>query len=342
MSETLAKVHDHRLTIDISRCVTDELASFQRLAIAPVRHTSIVQMIAYRTDIDGLRAVSIIAVLLFHVGFDGWSGGYVGVDVFFVISGFLITSLIAADIDTGTFSLGRFYERRIRRLLPATIPVVVFTALFAAAFYTSERFFEYGQSLIAFTTYTSNWFFYSTRGYFAGADATTPLLHSWSLAVEEQFYLVFPLLLLVLARRPGVRLRVLAGFAAVSLVYAQMLLRDGQSDLAFYSSLARIWELLAGALLALSPAVTERLAPYATVLRVVGLGLILGPVVTYGPATVFPGAAALPPVAGTLLLLAASPMRGDPILRLLQSAPAVYTGRISYSLYLWHWPIIGR
>jgi len=299
-------------------------------------------MIAYRTDIDGLRAVSIIAVLLFHVGFDGWSGGYVGVDVFFVISGFLITSLIAADIDTGTFSLGRFYERRIRRLLPATIPVVVFTALFAAAFYTSERFFEYGQSLIAFTTYTSNWFFYATRGYFAGADATTPLLHSWSLAVEEQFYLVFPLLLLVLARRPGVRLRVLAGFAAVSLVYAQMLLRDGQSDLAFYSTLARIWELLAGALLALSPAVTERLAPYATVLRVVGLGLILGPVVTYGPATVFPGAAALPPVAGTLLLLAASPVRGDPILRLLQSAPAVYTGRISYSLYLWHWPIIGR
>lgn len=298
-------------------------------------------MTQYRPDIDGLRAVSIIVVLLFHIGFDDWSGGYVGVDVFFVISGYLITSLIAADIANGRFSLAHFYERRIRRLLPATIPVIIFTSLFAWGFYTTDRFLEYAKSLVSFITYTSNWFFLSTRGYFAGDDATTPLLHAWSLAVEEQFYLVFPFLLLLLARRPALTRPVLAVLALASLVHAELLLRGGHTDQAFFSSLTRFWELMLGALLALSPAIPKALERFSTPMRVAGLALILWSVFTYTASTPFPGLNALAPVLGAVLILAASPARSDPILTALKSAPAVYVGRISYSLYLWHWPIFG-
>jgi peptidoglycan/LPS O-acetylase OafA/YrhL len=298
-------------------------------------------MTAYRRDIDGLRAVSIIVVLMFHAGFGDWAGGFIGVDVFFVISGYLITSLIASQLQTGTFSLATFYERRIRRLLAATIPVVLFTTLFAWAFFTTEHFSAYAQSVIAFATYTSNWFFYSQGGYFAAGSETAPLLHTWSLAVEEQFYLVFPVVMIALFRRPALVRPVLAAVALASLGYSQWLLTTGQLDLAFYSTLSRIWELMLGALLALSPGLMVRGRIAATAMRVAGLGLILVPVFTYSAQTAFPGFAALPPVLGALLLLAADPQRTDPVLRLLESAPATWIGRISYSLYLWHWPVIG-
>lgn len=298
-------------------------------------------MLTYRPDVDGLRALSIIVVLLFHAGFDDWSGGFVGVDVFFVISGYLITSLIATEMAEGRFSLARFYERRVRRLLPSTIPVLLFTTAFAWAFYTTDRFLEFAQSLIAVATYSSNWFFLHVGGYFAGGAETTPLLHTWSLAVEEQFYLVFPFLMILIARRPARVRPVLAGIAIASLAYSQHLIGTGKTDLSFFSSLSRFWELMLGALLALSPALIRRLAPYSTAMRLAGLVLILVPVFTYSENTPFPGFAGLPPTIGAVLLIAASPQRGDAVLSLLQSAPAVYIGRISYALYLWHWPILG-
>lgn len=298
-------------------------------------------MTIYRRDIDGLRAVSIIVVLMFHAGFGDWAGGFVGVDVFFVISGYLITSLIASQLEAGTFSLANFYERRIRRLLAATVPVVLFTTLFAWAFFTTDRFTAYAQSVIAFATYMSNWFFYSQGGYFAAGSETAPLLHTWSLAVEEQFYLAFPVTMILLFKRPALVRPLLAAVALLSFIYSQWLIQTGQNELAFYSTLSRVWELMLGALLALSPALTVRGRILTTALRTVGLVLILLPVFTYTSETPFPGLAALAPVLGAVFLLAASPQQNDIILRVLESDAATYIGRISYSLYLWHWPVIG-
>src|SRR5262249_2826160 len=150
-----------------------------------------------------------------------WSGGFVGVDVFFVISGFLITSLIARQMTFGQFSLLGFYERRVRRLLAATIPVILVTTLFALTFYTTDILTTYCTSLIAFITYSSNWFFLNQVGYFNTPPEVNPLLHTWSLGVEEQFYLVFPTLLLLLLRFPRVLPWALAALAAVSFAYAQ-------------------------------------------------------------------------------------------------------------------------
>ena len=298
-------------------------------------------MTSYRPDIDGLRAVCILSVVMFHAGFRDWSGGFVGVDIFFVISGFLITSLIARQVSLGQFTLLGFYERRVRRLLAASIPVAIFTTLFALAFYTSETLVTYCQSLIAFVFYGSNWFFLSQTGYFAAASETSPLLHTWSLGVEEQFYLVFPALLLVLLRRPRSAFWILAALAVSSLAYAQIEIARGFLDRAFYSSLSRFWELLAGALLALLPGLIERTVRIALPMRVAGLAMVAASVLLYRDETPFPGVAALLPVGGALLLVAASPDSRDPAWRLLTARPVVYLGRLSYSLYLWHWPILG-
>lgn len=295
----------------------------------------------YRDDIDGLRAISILAVVMFHAGFDDWRGGYLGVDIFFVISGYLITSMIARDSDLGRFSFLSFYERRARRLLAATIPVVIFTTLFAWAFYTTDLFLAYAKSLVAFATYVSNWYFLASTGYFGNPPDTTPLLHTWSLAVEEQFYLIFPALLLLIGRRKSLVVPVLALLAALSLVYAQAELSAGNVDRAFFSLVSRFWELMAGALLALRAKDMEKLARFSTPMRAAGLAMIVTAVFTFDHDSHVPGLPTLLPVAGTLLVLAASPSAKDPFLKALSWDPITYLGRISYSLYLWHWPIFG-
>ena len=159
----------------------------------------------YRPEIDGLRAVAVLPVILFHAGFSGFSGGYVGVDVFFVLSGYLITTILIADLAEGRFSLLRFYERRARRILPALFVVMAACLPFAWFWMLPEEFKEFSHSIVAVVFFVSNVFFWQQTGYFAGAAEEKPLLHTWSLAVEEQFYIVFPLLLLVLwrfGRRP--------------------------------------------------------------------------------------------------------------------------------------------
>ncbi len=295
--------------------------------------------IGYRADIDGLRALAIIPVVFFHAGFVDFAGGYVGVDVFFVISGFLITSIIRSDLEAGTFSFGQFYERRIRRLLPALVPVLIVTAAFAAALYPAELFSDFARSLLAFTGFSSNWQFLSQAGYFDSAAFDKPLLHTWSLSIEEQYYLVFPAFMaVVFARSRRWASALILAVLVASLAWSIHLVQTGDTDTAFYHSLARVWELMAGSLLALVPLQGPKNRLISLALRLAGLAMIIAAVFLYTPTTPFPGLSALLPVAGTVLAISAGPAP-DFANRVLSLRPLVYVGRISYSLYLWHWPI---
>jgi peptidoglycan/LPS O-acetylase OafA/YrhL len=207
----------------------------------------------YRAEIDGLRTVAVIPVVLYHMGLSAFPGGFVGVDIFFVISGFLITSLIAQQYEAGSFSLKEFYVRRVRRLVPALVPVVAFSFWVAWTYLFPPEFTEFLQSVVGVFTYTSNFVFLIQADYFAEASKLKPLLHTWSLAIEEQFYLILPITLLTCLRIKG-RTLALALFAicgAASLAACIYVTEIGNFDLAFFNSAFRFWELLAGSILAL-------------------------------------------------------------------------------------------
>ena len=293
---------------------------------------------AYRRDIDGLRALAILPVLLFHTHVPGFSGGFVGVDVFFVISGYLITGIIAREIDAGAFSIVRFYERRARRILPALFAMLAFVLASATWLYLPGDFEAVPKSALMALGFVSNLWFFANTGYFAGGAETMPLLHCWSLAVEEQFYIGFPLLLWGIARyAPRCRVGAIAGVAVVSLGWAVLKAAD-TDGFAFYMLPPRAWELFAGALLAVGAVPELRGQARREAAALSGLGLILYAVFTYSSATVFPGLSAIPPVLGSALLLHAAP--GTRVGALLSSKLPVAIGLISYSLYLWHWPLI--
>ena len=205
----------------------------------------------YRADVDGLRALAVSSVVLFHANISGLGGGFLGVDIFFVISGFLITNLIAGEIDEGSFSLASFYERRIRRILPAA--AVVFAASTALAWWMllPEALTHFGNSLLAAVFFASNWYFLNDVGYFAAPAASKPLLHTWTLSIEEQFYLVYPLLLLTLTTAAR-RFIVLAALCIASIIYARWLRDHVSIDSAFYNSASRAFEPLLGCLSALA------------------------------------------------------------------------------------------
>jgi peptidoglycan/LPS O-acetylase OafA/YrhL len=295
---------------------------------------------AYRSDIDGLRALAVIAVVLFHARLGPFGGGFVGVDVFFVISGFLITSIIKKEMDRGEFTLLGFYERRVRRILPALFVVLAATSAIALAVLLPVETLFYGKTLAATALFGANVQLWREAGYFAENSERNPLLHMWSLGVEEQFYFVFPIALLLLLRFVGARTAVawLGAALLASLALAEYLVPD-QTPTAFYLLPPRAWELLLGAALALArlPAPARRLA---TVCGAAGLALIVGPVLTYSQATPFPGASAIPPCAGAALLLYAGASRGTAVQRALAAPPVAFVGKISYSLYLWHWPLL--
>lgn len=292
----------------------------------------------YRPEIDGLRAFAVLPIVLFHIGFPGLEGGFVGVDIFFVISGFLITGILARELGSARFSLARFYERRIRRILPALFAMVACTGLAAWWLFLPDDLLEFGKSAIATLLFACNFLFARQVDYFAAPALFKPLLHCWSLAVEEQFYLFFPLLLAGLWRLgPRRVVVVLALLAVLSLALAQYWL-NGQPQRAFFWSPGRAWELLTGSLLALgaAPQVTGRRARQT--LAALGLLLILGSIVLLNESMPFPGLAAVPPVLGSALILhcAAGTWTG----RLLELRVLRWFGWISYSLYLWHWPVV--
>ncbi len=296
----------------------------------------------YRPDIDGLRAVAVVPVVLFHAGIPAFGGGFVGVDVFFVISGFLITRIIAREIAAGTFSIVNFYERRIRRIIPALVVVLAFTALMALALMPPATLVEVGRSVVAAALSVSNILFWLNTDYFAAPVDEVPLLHTWSLGVEEQYYLVFPLVLLASFRfRDGrfVRAAVVA-MAAGSLLASVAFVARFQ-EAVFYLAPFRFWELLIGSLLAIGPLRAPRSTQVREAAAWLGLALIGASVLLYTEETLFPGAAALPPCLGAALVIYAG-LDAEPTLagRLLSSKVPVAIGLISYSLYLWHWPLI--
>ncbi len=293
-------------------------------------------MPSYRPDIDGLRAVAVTAVVLFHACPAVLPGGFAGVDVFFVISGYLISGIIARELGDGRFRVAHFYRRRIRRIFPALATVLLATLAYGLVVLLPSERAQLGREVAAGAAMAANLLFWGQAGYFDPAAYAKPLLHLWSLGVEEQFYLVWPALLWLLlarTRRPvaGVALLTAASFVL------NLALSAGQGVADFYSPLARLWELSAGALLALAGP-PDRLRAWAGLAAGAGLAAILAATLLFDETLPYPGWRALLPVCGTLLLIGAGPatLAG----RLLACRVAVWVGLISYPLYLWHWPLL--
>jgi peptidoglycan/LPS O-acetylase OafA/YrhL len=298
----------------------------------------------YREDIDWLRAIAVLAVVAFHFEAPGVFGGFVGVDIFFVISGYLITGIIEAELQDGSFSLARFYERRVRRLLPALYAMVALTAIPTFHFLLASERAEFFRSVAAVVTFTSNFFFWLQSGYFDHAAVEKPLLHTWSLAVEEQFYLVLPVLLwallcVVRARRMALP-AALGVLAIASFALSIWLMRTDRSANAFFMSPPRAWEFLAGSLLATPGLPVSRNWWTQQTVRAIALVLLGIPIVSLRPASAFPGFNALLPCIGAVLYIwsgigVPTQVRG----RWSHHRVVGFFGQISYSLYLWHWPL---
>ncbi|HEU5034010.1 MAG TPA: acyltransferase family protein [Mycobacteriales bacterium] len=306
----------------------------------------------FRADVEGLRAVAVGLVVAYHAGVPFLGGGFVGVDVFFVLSGFLITGLLAGELtESGSLSFLRFYGRRARRLLPLSTVVLVTTAIVFAAVLSPLDRGRLAADLRAAALYLANWHFAAGSLDYLHDPSSSPVLHYWSLAVEEQFYLVWPVLLVVAGRRAARRGRpeaarrrmttALAVLAVGSLVSSIVITRTS-SPYAYYGLHTRAWELAAGGLLALTG---HRLRHQPSWLRAllaaVGLVTVVVSAVAIGTSTPFPGAAALGPVLGTVLVVAAGTGGVTAgAARLLTTRPFTYVGRLSYAWYLWHWPAL--
>jgi peptidoglycan/LPS O-acetylase OafA/YrhL len=293
----------------------------------------------YRPDIDGLRAFAIIPVLFFHAGVPGLDGGFVGVDVFFVISGYLISRLIYAELDEQRFSIIGFYERRARRIAPAFFAVSLLTFVAAALVLFPTRLVEFCKSLLWSSLAVGNVYFWQESGYFGPEASAQPLLHYWSLGVEEQFYLLFPALAMLIWKWGKARLAaVLAVIFVLSLIASELMVRHSP-EAAFYLLPFRAWELLAGSLLAMRTVPPPPTSAIATGAVTAGIGLIIASIFLLSEQTTFPGLGALLPVAGSALAIWGG-QRSNTAADALGLAPLVYIGRISYSLYLVHWPVL--
>jgi peptidoglycan/LPS O-acetylase OafA/YrhL len=295
--------------------------------------------ISYRPDVDGLRTIAVGTVILFHGKLGLLPGGFVGVDVFFVISGFLISSILLGEIAHQRFSLAGFYERRIRRILPALTVVLAAVMIAGALLYPPQDYVVLAKSVKAAALFYANFFFYGQAGYFAPDAETQPLLHTWSLAVEEQFYLVAPLFLWAIARlaRPWQVALVVLAFA-VSLAFSIAGAMSDDSG-AFYLPHSRAFELIIGMMLAMGLAPRLPTQAAAEAAGAIGLALIAYAVLFFSSATPFPGYAALAPCVGAALIIASGAGHTTFVSRMLATPAMVFTGKISYSLYLWHWPI---
>ena len=301
---------------------------------------------AFRSDIEGLRAVAIGLVLLYHADVPFLPGGYVGVDVFFVVSGYLITGLLVREVErSGRVSLARFYARRAKRLLPAAALVLVTSAVLTWATASVVQWRTFAHDIVAAALYVVNWRLAGRSvDYLAEGTGASPVQHFWSLAVEEQFYIVWPLVLVVVAlvaRRSGRSVRPLMGAGLALIVVPSFVwaVATAGSPSGFFVTTTRLWELGVGALVAVAGArVLAR--PVARATGVVGLVLVVGSAVLLDHTTPWPGTWTLLPVLGTAAVIFAGAAHEQGAPRVLRLRPVVWVGGLSYSLYLWHWPLL--
>ncbi|MEO5811271.1 MAG: acyltransferase family protein [Rhodanobacter sp.] len=299
----------------------------------------------YRPDIDGVRALAVLAVLVYHYSPGNLPGGFIGVDIFFVISGYLITGILVKAIEENQFStfrglLSDFYQRRIRRIFPSLILVLSSCLVIGWLVMFSSEYESLGKYVAAGAGYVENFVLWNEAGYFDHASIDKTLLHLWSLAVEEQFYIAWPLLLWVITHRRWPLLRSIGLIAAVTFAFSLWLVFSGHTTQAFYSPVPRTWELMVGAWLAVAHRHgVSWLSKWSSGQSWVGITLIAAGLVLIAPTSTFPGLWVLLPVLGTALIVNAGP---DPFLnrRLLSWRPAVWVGLISYPLYMWHWALL--
>lgn len=296
-------------------------------------------VLKYRPDIDGLRCIAVLSVLAFHLSSGRLPGGFVGVDVFFVISGYLISAIVFSEIAASRFSVLAFYERRVRRIFPALFAMLIAVSVVLSVLLLPAEYVTYAKSVFAATTSSSNFFFWQHSGYF-DSPTSNPLLHTWSLAVEEQFYILFPIFLVIIRHFFPQRLKaaVLILFFA-SLVASEITLLYS-STTAFYMPYTRAWELLLGTIISLGyfPRLRGNLERNA--ISIVGILMIGYSAFRFNAQTPFPGLPALVPCIGAALIIGAGESGPSLVGRALSWRPVVFIGLISYSLYLWHWPVI--
>lgn len=296
----------------------------------------------HRTDIDGLRAIAVAAVLIYHIAPHRLPGGVIAVDMFFVISGFLISAILVRELASGQFSLASFYARRVRRIVPALFVTLAVVALAAYQLLLPSELAEFGRRLLSSASFTANMYFQSQSGYFAPDAQANVLLHIWTLAIEVQFYLLYPVLVVALFARPGKTRSLLAAILTlllVSLVISQVLAHLDQAA-AYYGLPSRFWQFMIGALAALLPYAGRYTRLHAELGATLGLAMLATSLVMFSPALHLPGLWALLPTTGSALVLYWGRRHSSFTAQLLSIWPAEWLGRISYSVYLWHWPLI--
>lgn len=299
----------------------------------------------YRPDIDGLRAIAVISVVVFHFN-NGWlPGGFIGVDVFFVISGFLITGIVHREVVEGKFTFRAFFIRRVRRILPAALFVTLMTLLVGMMFMLPADSKDLAESAFASTISLANVFFwlFLDNGYFAASTDTVPLLHMWSLGVEEQFYLVWPFILLVSYKAGGTRLLMFISIllAVCSFVFSEYYVGK-DPDFAYYMLPARAGELLVGCVTYM---LVRKASPVSgkavsNLFFIIGGSILFWSFLYIDKASGFPGAISLVPTVGAALLIASGSVGNSSLIKVLSFKPMVWIGVLSFSLYLWHWPIL--
>lgn len=295
----------------------------------------------YRPDIDGLRAIAVLAVVIFHAFPGKMPGGFIGVDIFFVISGFLISTITFSSLERDRFSLVEFYVRRVRRIFPALILVLVSCLAFGwFVLLLTDEYKQLGKHTAASAGFIQNFILWRESGYFDNSAETKPLLHLWSLAIEEQFYIFWPLLLAFVWKRQWSFLRITAAIAAVSFAANIYLILSGHQTAAFYLPFSRFWELMVGGVLAYvvlhRPQLIEK---HKNVQSFLGFALILAGLLLLNKGRDFPGWWALLPTLGAFFIISAGPSSWLNE-KLLANKPMIWVGLISYPLYLWHWPLL--
>lgn len=294
----------------------------------------------FRSDVQGLRAIAVTSVVTFHAFPALLPGGFLGVDIFFVISGYLISGILVKELREGKFSIAEFYRRRVRRIFPALVVMLAVSIIAGFFLLSPDAFRSLGRSVVATAFFASNMDFWLTTSYFDGAAEFKPLLHTWSLAVEEQFYIVYPPLLYLLWRFARSRLAlVLAALFALSLAVSEALVWNAPAA-AFYFAPSRGFELLSGALVAVRALPALRTQKTREVVAGLGLAAIFLPLMFYTPKLPFPGLLALVPCVGTALMLHAGANGESWAGRSISTSGYLFFGNLSYSLYLWHWPIL--